>query len=253
MKRIHSIEDLWSLAPGGGPPRPADLSHLPEAARRYLAHAIAPGTPLATAVRLTMHGEIKLRQWMPFQAEQVIHAERGMIWKARVGSGLGQIRGSDRLVDGHGAMNWRILGMIPVVRGSGPDISRAGAGRVAAEMIWLPSALLLAGRVLERLSSFPGPGVSPRAGPPGLAQPVGRRARGAELPEPAPMGKPRRRRLPGGGVRRIQRRGVDLRRIHHPFTNPGGVVFRKRPFLFGRGVLSRDDRSAGVSMIGGRR
>jgi hypothetical protein len=144
-KRIRSIEDLWSLDAGDVPLRPADLSHLPEAARRYLEHAIAPGTPLATTVRLTMHGEIKLRQWMPFQAEQVIRAERGMIWKARVGSGLGQIRGSDRLVDGRGAMSWRILGLIPVVRGSGSDIARAGAGRVAAELIWLPSALLAQG------------------------------------------------------------------------------------------------------------
>ncbi|HET9252029.1 MAG TPA: DUF6544 family protein [Candidatus Eisenbacteria bacterium] len=144
--RIRSLKDLWQLAPSAGAaPRPEDLSHLPEAAQRYLRHAIAPGAPLATAVRLTMRGEIKLRQWMPFEAEEVIHAQRGMIWKARVGSGLGQFRGTDRIVDGQGSMNWRILRILPVVRGSGPDISRAGAGRLAAELLWLPSMLLAPG------------------------------------------------------------------------------------------------------------
>ena len=142
--RVRSLQDLWKLAPPeAAARRPETLSHLPEAARRYLEHAIAPGVALATAVRLTMHGEIKLRRWLPFQAEQVIHAKRGMIWKARVGTGLGQFRGTDRVVDGRGAMSWRTFGVLPVVRGSGPDISRAGAGRLAAELMWLPSAFLL--------------------------------------------------------------------------------------------------------------
>ena len=33
---------------------------LPEPARRWLGHAIAPGTPLWGSVELTMHGRIKL-------------------------------------------------------------------------------------------------------------------------------------------------------------------------------------------------
>lgn len=141
--RVRSLRDLWDLTtPGARPRRPDDLSHLPEAARRYLGHAIAPGSGLAAAVRLTMRGEIKLRKWIPFEAEEVIHAERGMIWNAQVGSGLGRFRGHDRVVDGQGSMLWRVLGVLPVVRESGPDVSRAGAGRLAAELIWLPSALL---------------------------------------------------------------------------------------------------------------
>jgi hypothetical protein len=144
--RIRSAKDLWHLAEtGASPRRPDDLSHLPEAAQRYLGHAVAPGTALATAVRLTMRGEIKLKRWLPFEAEQVIHAERGMIWSARVGSGPGQIRGTDRMVDGRGSMSWRILGVVPVVRDSGPDITRAGVGRLAAELIWLPTAFLTPG------------------------------------------------------------------------------------------------------------
>ena len=144
--RVQSTKDLWDLAPSGGSaPRPEDLSHLPEAAQRYLRHAIASGTGLATAVRLRMHGEIKLKEWLPFQAEQVIHAERGMIWKARVGSGVGQIRGTDKMIDGHGSLSWWAFGILPVARGSGSDITRAGVGRLASELIWLPSALLAPG------------------------------------------------------------------------------------------------------------
>jgi len=36
-------------------------ANLPSAARLYLEHSIAPGTPLASAVRLRIRGEIKLR------------------------------------------------------------------------------------------------------------------------------------------------------------------------------------------------
>jgi hypothetical protein len=40
---------------------------LPEPARRYVAHAVAPGAFVATAVRLSMHGEIKQKgNWYPF-------------------------------------------------------------------------------------------------------------------------------------------------------------------------------------------
>jgi len=59
-----------------------DFTHLPEAARRYLDHAIAPGAKLASAVRLHMHGEIKLKSWIPFKSEQVICWEHGLIWSA---------------------------------------------------------------------------------------------------------------------------------------------------------------------------
>ncbi|MEO6194953.1 MAG: DUF6544 family protein, partial [Thermoanaerobaculia bacterium] len=73
MNQESSLDDLWASAPPAtGVFEPGQLAHLPEAARRYLERAIAPGTPLASAVRLRMHGEIKLKGWLPFTAEQVI-------------------------------------------------------------------------------------------------------------------------------------------------------------------------------------
>src|ERR1700687_1835658 len=142
MSDVPSLDELWrSAPPAEGTFPPPRVAGLPEAARRYLEHAIAPGTRLASAVRLRMHGEIKLKRWLPFAAEQVIRWDRGMIWRAPVRMHGVTIRGSDRLVDGAGAMRWRVLGLIPLMSAAGPDITRSAAGRVAAETTWLPSVL----------------------------------------------------------------------------------------------------------------
>lgn len=140
------LDALWrSVPPGHRPFDIGDFAHLAEPVQRYLAHAIAPGTLLASAVRLRMHGSIKLSRWRPFKAEQVIVQDRGMIWQASVRVHGVEIQGQDSFVDGVGAMRWKLLGLIPVMQASGPDVSRSAAGRVAAESLWLPSALCGAG------------------------------------------------------------------------------------------------------------
>lgn len=138
-----TLEEFWDTAPTAEAAfDPAVLSALPEPARRWLGHAIAPGTPLARAVRIRMHGRIKLESWLPFRAEQVIRWDRGMIWQARTRMSFLPIRGSDRLIDGVGSMRWRMLGWIPVMNADGPDVTLSAAGRIKAESIWLPSVLL---------------------------------------------------------------------------------------------------------------
>jgi hypothetical protein len=142
MSTQPTLDDLWNSAPPATRTfDPAALANLSEPARRYLTHAIAPGTPLASAVRLKMHGEIKLKGWLPFSAEQVINWRHGMIWKATVRMHGLPITGFDRFLDGEGAMRWKLLGIVPVMTASGPDISRSAAGRVEAEATWLPSVL----------------------------------------------------------------------------------------------------------------
>lgn len=142
MTKALRLDDLWGFAPAGeGAFGPRLLSGLPEGARRYLEHAIAPGARLASAVRLRMHGEIRLRRWLPFRAEQVIRRDRGMLWSAAVRMAGMSVRGFDRIIDGEGAMRWKLLGIIPLMAASGPDITRSAAGRLAAEYVWLPSAL----------------------------------------------------------------------------------------------------------------
>jgi uncharacterized protein DUF6920 len=140
MTKQLSLNALWKSATSKEETFSLDgLSHLPEAARRYLEHAIAPGTAIASAVRLQMHGEIKLKSWIPFKAQQVICWERGLIWSATAWMNGLPIVGSDRLIDGVGAMQWKLLGMFPVMIGSGSDITRSNVGRLQAESMWLPS------------------------------------------------------------------------------------------------------------------
>ncbi|MEL6492276.1 MAG: DUF6544 family protein [Cyanobacteria bacterium J06621_3] len=85
-----SIDTLWNSVSGHLPTfRFKQMTDLPDSAQRYLKHAIAApllqnSDPLATAVRLKMHGEIKLKGWQSFQAEQVICYQRGMLWQATV-------------------------------------------------------------------------------------------------------------------------------------------------------------------------
>lgn len=142
MAKRTSVDELWRSAAEAADifPPPA-FDRLPDLARRYLRHAVAPGTRLATAVRLRMHGHIKLQRWLPFNAEQVIHRERGMIWRARARVSGIPVRGYDRLVDGAGEMRWRLMGILPVMSAAGPDIARSAAGRMIGESMWLPSML----------------------------------------------------------------------------------------------------------------
>ena len=56
------------------------IDHLPEPARRWLLHSIAPGTGLARAARLSMRGTIRIGAWRPFTAHQVIRPDTGFVW-----------------------------------------------------------------------------------------------------------------------------------------------------------------------------
>ena len=136
-----SLDTLWSSAlASGGTFSSQHTARLPEPARRLLDHAIAPNTWLASAVRLRMHGEIKIGRWMPFTAEQVIRRDGNMLWCATVSAfAIPLFRGFDRLVDGVGKMRWALFGLVPFINASGSDVSHSAIGRVQAESIWLPS------------------------------------------------------------------------------------------------------------------
>src|SRR5215216_4014957 len=141
MSRNATRELEARLLRPAGPERfgPAELDGLPEPVRRHLAQAIAPGTPLHSSARLTQRGQIKVGRWLPFRARQVLSPGRGFLWTARA---AGVIAGTDRYLDGAGAMRWRLAGLVTVAAGEGPDVSGSAAGRAGAEGVWLPTALL---------------------------------------------------------------------------------------------------------------
>jgi len=119
---------------------PAMVAGLPEPVRRYLTHAVAPGTPLWQSVQVSMVGHIKIGAWRPFTATQVVAQPRGYIWAANARLFGIPVMGYDRLSGGSGEMRWRLLDLVPVVSTDGPDMARSAAGRLASEIALIPTA-----------------------------------------------------------------------------------------------------------------
>jgi hypothetical protein len=121
------------------------VSDLPAPAKRYLLHAIRPGTLLASSVSLEMRGTMRLKpeqEWMPMKARQILAPPKGFVWRAEVGDGLMHFSGGDHYANGNGRVRFWLWGVIPLVRQEGPDVSRAALGRLVCETIWMPSSLL---------------------------------------------------------------------------------------------------------------
>jgi len=97
-------------------------------------------TRSSRAVRFQMHGEIKIGRWFPFHAEQVITADEGFVWAAQVRMFGLPVIGADRYAGGEGSMSWKLLGLIPVASGAGPDVTRSAKDRwIAERAAWLPA------------------------------------------------------------------------------------------------------------------
>lgn len=60
---------------------PASVAASDPPVRAFFTSAVAPGTPLARAVRLTIRGHIRLGgRWMPFRSREVLDPMRGLAW-----------------------------------------------------------------------------------------------------------------------------------------------------------------------------
>lgn len=144
-------------APPPAPERfdPALVRDVPEPGRRYFLHAIATDTPLARAAVLQMQGEIQTAPggaWWRLDAREWLVPDEGFLWAARAGAGLVRFSGADWYLDGAARTEFRLWGLLPVARASGPDVVRSARGRLAGEMIWCPAALLPdRGALWERL------------------------------------------------------------------------------------------------------
>ncbi len=131
---------LCAATPNPAPFDPAMVDNLPEPARRYLTHAISPGTPLWQSVQVSMRGTIKIGAWRPFTATQVVAQPGGYIWAAKARLFGIPVIGYDRLAGGTGQMRWRLLDLVRVVTAGGPDVTRSAAGRLASEIVLVPTA-----------------------------------------------------------------------------------------------------------------
>lgn len=127
---------------------PAMVAGLPEVARRYFGHAIAPGTPLRTTVRLEMRGTFLLGEGDDFQsyamtARQILRPPHEFVWIPEMRGPAMRISGSDALAAGTAWTRFWLFGLVPVANArTSPDLVRSAAFRAAMEGIWAPAAFL---------------------------------------------------------------------------------------------------------------
>ncbi len=122
---------------------PGSVTDLPEPARRMLVRAIPPGAPLAGRVMLDLEGEVTaMGRRMGLTARELLVPGRGFVWEARAAIGPLWLRVRDDYLDGDGAVDVRLLGVVPLGHESGQDVSMSSRGRLAAESFWVPTTLL---------------------------------------------------------------------------------------------------------------
>ncbi len=148
ITNIAEADETWRLLAGevGSATSSFDLAtlaDLPPPAQRFLRRALPEGTPLTNGIELAMEGEIKLGgRWLRFTARQILVARLGFVWAPVVGKRILRFVGADTLGPAGAQLEFRLLGLVPVVRATGPDVERSAAGRLAAETVaWLPQAL----------------------------------------------------------------------------------------------------------------
>lgn len=125
------------------------VADLPEIARRYFQHAIAPKTPIYTVAELEMTGTFLLGDTEGFQtyrmtARQALRGPDQFIWLPRLRCGPISVIGSDALVGGDAWTRFWLLGLVPVAQEpTSPDLVRSAQFRAAVESgLWLPTNLL---------------------------------------------------------------------------------------------------------------
>ena len=133
-----------ALSPDPGEFTPGLVSGLPEPVQRFFAHAMAPGAPRARAVRLRLRGSMRPRPnatRLEITADETLAPSAGLLWEARTRIGPLPFRIVDSYFAGEGRIRGTLLG-IPLLRASGPDVSRSSRHRTVAEALWAIPALL---------------------------------------------------------------------------------------------------------------
>ena len=122
------------------------VADLPEPARRYLHHAIAPGTPLASAVRLHMKGAMTPKPGSPplaLTANETLAPRRGFAWTAHARMFGLPVRVIDHYFEQEGDVQVNLLGLVPIpFPGSREDMTRSSRGRLIGEAAWCPTVLV---------------------------------------------------------------------------------------------------------------
>lgn len=126
-----------------------------EPVQRYLRHAIGSRDLLAHEVVLEQRAKMRLKPESPYismECHQILKPSRAFDWYAKFKWWHLSMMVHDQYEDGKGFVNVHCLN-IPVFKRSGANITRSSRGRLAAEIIWCPSALLLNKNIQLRATS----------------------------------------------------------------------------------------------------
>ncbi|MDB5241376.1 MAG: hypothetical protein JWP57_2001 [Spirosoma sp.] len=127
---------------------PAQLADLPAPVQRYFQHVLIPGQPYVRVARLRHDGQFKTdlkKDWIAIRGEEYFLAGTpGYLW---IGT-TSWFSACDQYVAGRGSLTARLLGVLPVVRGSGPSYDQGELLRWLAEAVWLPTSLLPGGQAI---------------------------------------------------------------------------------------------------------
>jgi hypothetical protein len=120
--------------------------NVPVAIRRFVTRTRALADD-AKRIVIEQRGTMRLEangKWLPFTAEQWMAVrEIGFCWHARVKMApFVTAVVEDKFEDGHGQLDAKLWGALPVAHDDGPAIDRGEIQRYLAELPWNPGALL---------------------------------------------------------------------------------------------------------------
>ena len=147
-ERLRSTE-LAGAAPDETPITEADIAGLPEAAQHYLHFMGAVGRPRVWSFRAHLLGRFRRRPdqaWLPCEAWQYNTAPEvaRLFWMRIRMLGVLTMTGWDTYLSGRGHMRGKLLGLLTVADGSGPEFD------VSELVTYLNDAVLLAPSMLLR-------------------------------------------------------------------------------------------------------
>ena len=149
-RRVNGeVDDLLASARAvdRGPVSEEDLLGLPEPVGRWLRWSGAVGRPIPATVRLKQAGELRVGDlgWLPFTGEEYYSTSPpAFVWKADVRMAPGvRVVGKDSYLDGRGALEMWVMGLVPVARGAGPDMDEGDLLRYLNEIMWFPAGALI--------------------------------------------------------------------------------------------------------------
>lgn len=150
VRALAKARELFSSVPEEEPGvvQESELEGLPECVKKWLRRSGVIGRTRIHRVKLIQSGRMRTapdKPWLPFEAVHHVNVDHpGFVWKARVKVAPGiQMLGLDRYYQGHGFMNIKLLGIIPLVNAKpGPEMDQSTMLRYLAELIWYPTAAL---------------------------------------------------------------------------------------------------------------